>query len=154
MNKNIKAVLKLPLVALGLSFFAGCIAGRDAPLALFAMALSFFVICLIRKRWRLWSAGLLLGMLCISAWEGFYAQPLRQLDGTEQRLQCHIMSQSYSSERFSVSRALCIIDGKPAVITLTGQYSAEPGSDIEALALMCPEQQSSFNYADGALLSG
>ncbi len=154
MNKNIKAVLKLPLVALGLSFFAGCIAGRDAPLALLAMALSFFVICLIRKRWRLWSAGLLLGMLCISAWEGFYAQPLRQLDGTEQRLQCHIMSQSYSSERFSVSRALCIIDGKPAVITLTGQYSAEPGSDIEALALMCPEQQSSFNYADGALLSG
>ena len=153
MNKNVIAVMKLPLVALGLSFFAGCIAGRDAPLALFAAALAFFAICLIKRRWRLWAVGFLLGMLCISVWECFYAQPLRQLAGTQQRLQCHIMSQSYSSERFSVSKAFCVIDGKPAVITLTGQYSAEPGSDIEVLAEICQEQQSGFNYADGALLS-
>lgn len=154
MNKNINAVMKLPLVVLGLSFFAGCIAGRDAPLSLFLMAACFFAVCLIMKRWRMWAAGLLLGMLCISGWEGFYAQPLRGLDGTEQRIQCHIMSRSYSSEQFSVSRAFCIIDGKPAVISLTGQYSAEPGSDIEVLAAICQEQQSGFSYADGVLLSG
>ena len=64
------------------------------------------------------------------------------------------MLQSYSSERFSVSRAFCVIDGKPAVISLTGQYSAEPGSDIEALVTLSQEQQSGFSYADGVLLSG
>ncbi len=154
MNKNINAVMKLPLVVLGLSFFAGCIAGRDVPLSLFLMAACFFAVCLIMKRWRMWAAGFLLGMLCISGWEGFYAQPLRGLDGTEQRIQCHIMSQNYSSEQFSVSRAFCIIDGKPAVISLTGQYSAEPGSDIGVLAAICQEQQNGFSYADGVLLSG
>lgn len=154
MNKNINTVMKLPLVALGLSFFSGCIAGRSASLALFILAASFLGICLIIRRWRLWAAGLLLGMLCISGWENFYAKPLRQLDGTQQRIQCHIMSQSYSSERFSVSRAYCVIDGKPAVITLTGQYYAEPGTDIEVLASLLREQESGFSYADGVLLSG
>lgn len=153
MKIDISDKMKLPLTAFGLSFYAGCIAGRYSAAVMLCAAAIFTTLCFAQKKHRLWAAGLLAGMLCMTGWECFYAQPLRKLDGTQQRVYCHIVSQSFSSEYFNVSEALCILDSRPALIKITGQYNAVPGTSIDAMVDFSAEKNN-YSYSDGILLNG
>lgn len=157
MNSNITAALRLPAVKLGITYAAGCLAacfGSDfLRIMLIAAAAVLLTAGIIMRRGKLWAAGLLAGLLSMSGYIWFYCQPLKDLSGSEVHTVCRVTSVS-SSYGYTYGRALCVLDGKPAHITFSGSFAAEPGDSIDLLIELETADESLFTFSDGIVLKG
>ena len=84
----------------------------------------------------------------------FYCQPLSGMSGSEIRTSCRVTSVSYYSKYFSAGRALCVLNGFPALIDLTGNYSAQPGDVLDVTITLAPADDDLFTFSDGVVLEG
>lgn len=123
MNEKITAELDLPGVGLGAGVTVGCLLAcysepmvRCVWLFISAAVLAF---SLFTGKRRFLAAGLLLGLVSMTVYQTWYAGSLQALAGSGIRAQCRIISVNYSNDRWSAGRALCVLDGKPALIDIT-----------------------------------
>ena len=158
MDRQITAVLRLPAVRLGLTYAVGCIAaacGDDfLRIILLSGAAVLTAACFAMHREKLLSVGLLLGVFSMSAYMWFYCQPLSGMSGSEIRTSCRVTSVSSYSKYFSAGRALCVLNGFPALIDLTGNYSAQPGDVLDVTLTLARADDDLFTFSDGVVLEG
>lgn len=158
MDRQITAVMRLPAVRLGLTYAVGCIAaacGDDfLRIILLSGAAVLTAACFAMRREKLLSVGLLLGIVSMSAYMWLYCQPLRAMSGEEVRTSCRVTSVSYSSKYFSAGRALCVINGSPALIDLTGNYTAQPGDVLDVTITLSQADDDMFTFSDGVVMEG
>lgn len=79
---------------------------------------------------------------------------LQALAGSGIRAQCSIISVNYSNDRWSAGRALCVLDGKPALIDITCDSVLDVGDIIDGELLLETAEQGIFTFSDGVVLSG
>ena len=158
MDRQITAVLRLPAVRLGLTYAVGCIAaacGDDfLRIILLSGAAVLTAACFAMHREKMLSVGLLLGVFSMSAYMWFYCQPLTGMSGSEIRTSCRVTSVSYYSKYFSAGRALCVLNGFPALIDLTGNYSAQSGDVLDVTITLTRADEGLFTFSDGVVLEG
>lgn len=158
MNDNISSRLALPAVGFGLMFFSGCLAGcilsRGALTVLLAAAAILALASFIFKRARIWAVGLLLGLAAITGYLRLYAEPLEQLAMSSVRTELRIVSSDEYTGGWSRGKAVCTLNGYPAVIYLSGDYSADIGDSIDALVFLEKPAPGGNSLADGIVLSG
>lgn len=151
-------MLKLPAVKLGLTYAAGCLAaayGDDfLRIILLSGAAVLTAACFAMRKEKLWAVGLLMGALSMSGYLWLYCQPLRSMSGSELRTSCRVISMSYSSGHFSAGRALCILEGYPALIDLTGNYTAQPGDTLDVSITLAQADDDIFTFSDGVVMAG
>lgn len=158
MNEKITAELDLPGVGLGAGVTVGCLlACYSEPLVrcvwLFIAAAVLAFSLFTRKR-RFLAAGLLLGLVSMAVYQTWYAGSLQALAGSGIRAQCRIISVNYSNDRWSMGRALCVLDGKPALIDITCDSVLDVGDTIDGELLLETAEQGIFTFSDGVVLSG
>lgn len=158
MNEKITAELDLPGVGLGAGVTVGCLlACYSEPLVrcvwLFIAAAVLAFSLFTRKR-RFLAAGLLLGLVSMAVYQTWYAGALQALAGSGIRAQCRIISVNYSNDRWSAGRALCVLDGKPALIDITCDSVLDVGDTIDGELLLETAEQGIFTFSDGVVLSG
>ena len=146
MNEKITAELDLPGVGLGAGVTVGCLlACYSEPMVrcvwLF-IAAAVLAFSLFTGKRRFLAAGLLLGLVSMTVYQTWYAGSLQALAGSGIRAQCRIISVNYSNDRWSAGRALCVLDGKPALI------------DITCDSVLDTAEQGIFTFSDGVVLSG
>lgn len=158
MDRQITAVLRLPAVRLGLTYAVGCIAaacGDDfLRIILLSGAAVLTAACFAMRREKMLSVGLLLGVFSMSAYMWFYCQPLTGMSGSEIRTSCRVTSVSYYSKYFSAGRALCVLNGFPALIDFTGNYSAQSGDVLDVTITLARADEGLFTFSDGVVLEG
>lgn len=158
MDRNIVSSLRLPAVKLGIAYAAGCLTacfGNDfLRIMLICAAAVMTAAGFIRRRGRMWAAGLLAGLLSISGYIWIYCQPLKQLSGSEVRTTCRITSVISSSSVYTYAKAQCSLDGIPATITLSGSCKAQPGDCLDVLISLQQADDGLFTFSDGIVLSG
>ncbi len=158
MDRKITAVSGLPAVRLGLTYCVGCLAaafsGDTLRIILLLGAAVLTCACFAMRRQKLAAAGLLLGLLSMSAYLRLYCQPLKDMSGNELRTSCHVISVSYTAGNYTVGRAWCILDGFPAVIDLTGNYAAQPGDVLDVTITLAHADDDMFTFSDGVVLKG
>lgn len=158
MNYNISSRLALPAVGFGLMFFSGCLAGcilgSDIAGILTIAALVVTLASMIFRRGRVWAVGLLLGLAGITGYFRLYALPLEQMSGSSQRTELRIVSTEAYSYGWSRSKAVCTLNGRPTVIILTGEHTAEIGDSIDAQILLERAENNTYNLSDGIVLYG
>lgn len=157
MKNYFTASLRLPAVKLGIAYAAGCLSacfGNDfLRIILIAAAAVLLAAGFVMHRGKIWSAGLLAGLMFMSAYLWLYVQPLKNLSGSEIRTVCHITSAD-GTQGYSYGNALCIIDGKPAHITFSGGFSAETGDIADLLIELEPTEENLFTFCDAIVLHG
>lgn len=158
MNEKLTAEFDIPCAGLGLGVFTGCIAACFAePAAKYvgiAVAVFLLILSLARRKRQFLAAGLLFGLVSMTAWQLCCAAPLESLAGSDIRTECRIVSVNYSSDVWTYGRALCIIDGRPALIEISGTSGFDIGDSLDAdLSLEKPEDNI-FTFSDGVVISG
>lgn len=158
MNEKIAAELQLPGVGLGAGVAVGCLcACFSEPHVRFVwmiVSAAVLALSLIMRKRQFLAAGLLLGILSMTAYQTCYAVPLEALSGSETRAVCRVVSVNHSSDRWSAGRALCFLDGKPALISITCGSTLETGDILDAEIHLEKAEQSIFTFSDGIVLSG
>ena len=158
MNEKITAELDLPGVGLGAGVTVGCLlACYSEPMVqcvwLF-IAAAVLAFSLFTGKRRFLAAGLLLGLVSMTVYQTWYAGSLQALAGSGIRAQCRIISVNYSNDRWSAGRALCVLDGKPALIDITCDSVLDVGDIIDGELLLETAEQGIFTFSDGVVLSG
>ena len=158
MNEKITAELDLPGVGLGAGVTVGCLlACYSEPMVrcvwLF-IAAAVLAFSLFTGKRRFLAAGLLLGLVSMTVYQTWYAGSLQALAGSGIRAQCRIISVNYSNDRWSAGRALCVLDGKPALIDITCDSVLDVGDTIDGELLLDTAEQGIFTFSDGVVLSG
>lgn len=158
MNEKITAELDLPGVGLGAGVTVGCLlACYSEPMVrcvwLF-IAAAVLAFSLFTGKRRFLAAGLLLGLVSMTVYQTWYAGSLQALAGSGIRAQCRIISVNYSNDRWSAGRALCVLDGKPALIDITCDSMLDVGDIIDGELLLETAEQGIFTFSDGVVLSG
>lgn len=158
MNEKITAELDLPGVGLGAGVTVGCLlACYSEPMVrcvwLF-IAAAVLAFSLFTGKRRFLAAGLLLGLVSMTVYQTWYAGSLQALAGSGIRAQCRIISVNYSNDRWSAGRALCVLDGKPALIDITCDSVLDVGDTIDGELLLETAEQGIFTFSDGVVLSG
>lgn len=158
MYNKLSDVFRLSAVKLGIGYAAGCLGAcfcdDTLRVIMLAAAAVLTAACFVMHREKLRVFGIFLGILSMSAYLWLYCTPLKALDGSELRADCRVTSISYSSNGYSVGRAQCILDGKPALITLTGNYEAEPGDILDATITITQADSDMFTFSDGIVMEG
>lgn len=158
MDEKIKKELDLPAVRLGIGYAAGCLAGAFSDDVLRAILLAGAAMlaasCFIMRREKLRAAALFMGLLSMSAYMWGYCQPLKAHSGEEMRASCRVMSVEYSAANYTISHALTVVGGFPALIELTGNYAALPGDIIDADITLTTADANMFTFSDGVVLEG
>lgn len=151
-------MLRLPAVALGLSYFVGCLAaylsGNVMRAVILCIAGATAVTAVITHRARLWAVGLLLGLLSMTAYLQLYYQPLSRMDGGTVRTECRMLSAATSQSGWTSGRAICMLDGYPAVIGIAGSFQAQTGDTVGVLLELTQARQDMFTFSDGIVLNG
>lgn len=93
------------------------------------------------------------GLLFMSGYLWLYAAPLKALSGSEATADCYITEFSEKTG-YSYGRALCIIDGKPANIILSGVIPARAGNTARLLLELEEAEYNPFSFSDGIVLHG
>lgn len=158
MNKKIIAEFDTPCAGLGLGVFTGCIAACLAePLAKFvgiSVAVLLLIMSLVRRKQQFLAAGLLFGLISMTTWQLCYAAPLEDLAGSDVRMECRVVSVNYSSDRWNAGRALCFLDGKPALVSISGESAFDIGDSLDADFSLEKPEDNIFTLSDGVVLSG
>ena len=96
MNEKLTAEFDIPCAGLGLGVFTGCIAACFAePAAKYvgiAVAVFLLILSLARRKRQFLAAGLLFGLVSMTAWQLCCAAPLESLAGSDIRTECRIVS--------------------------------------------------------------
>ncbi len=158
MFNKLSDVFSLAPVRFGLCYAAGCLGAcfcdDTLRVIMLAAAAVLTAACFAMQRDKCRALGLLIGILSMSAYLWLYCAPLKTLNGSELRADCRVISVSYSSNGYSIGRAQCILDGKPALITLSGYYEAEPGDILDATITFTQADSDMFTFSDGVIMEG
>lgn len=157
-RENIQAVLKLPAVGLGLTYFTGCLAaylsGDVMRTVILCIAGAAAAAAVAAHKFRIWAVGLLLGLLSMTAYLQLYYQPLSAMDGSSVRTECRMLSASTDQNGWTSGRAFCVIDGYPAMIGISGSFQAQTGDTVSAVVELQQARQDMFTFSDGVVLNG
>lgn len=158
MYNKLSDVFRLSPVKFGIGYAAGCLGAcfcdDTLRVIMLAAAAVLTAACFAMHREKLRVLGVLIGMLSMSGYLWLYCAPLKALDGSELRTECRVTSISYISNGYSIGRAQCILDGKPALITLSGNYEAEPGDILDVTITLTQADSDMFTFSDGVIMEG
>lgn len=158
MEEKLTAELNTPAAGLGLGVFVGCIAAcyaePTAKIVGIAIAVLLLALSIFRRKNQFLAAGLLFGLISMTAYQFCYVSPLESLAGSSVRAQCRVVSVNYSNAHWTSGRALCFLDGKPALVSISGNTAFDVGDSLDAEFSLEKPEENIFTFSDGIVLSG